>query len=158
MTLIWALEFCKLGWHGRWRRSFILVLLHLVCAGILAWSIHWPWWAVFGQLFVIYLSYETLWRTGTYTGFWTSPRWHVLSFLSSWPVEIGVIWNRSGLSWQSWPTWDTLGLLLGYSTLAASVPLVLWTDVVYETFKLPALRLRPAHWKPSLWRRLLGNP
>lgn len=107
-----------------------------------------------------------------------SDRWHVLSFLSSWPVEIYALWTLSD------PLSGFTSLLWfgAYGALAGSVPFLLWTNLVFEMLvritrkqrvtqwidpydaldTTPIdpvwwyhLNTRPFHWKPSFWRRFL---
>lgn len=157
ILLIWLLEFSRLGWHGRWRKSYWLAGIHCFCAGQLVGG--GSMWLPFFAGAIVAFSFSTLW--GDSTGNWWSQklprplqrwsRWKVTSFLSSFPMEAYALWNISGLSLSSWEpwSWSSFGLGLCYVLAAASVPLFLWKDMLWKLTGMG--KLRPNHWTPSIW-------
>ena len=167
ILLIWALEFSKCGWHGRWRKNSFLLMVHGGAAsGLLSLGLqpYDPAWALAVPVLAVLpvvLSYHFLWPDPpTGTEWWgrklplvSQDRWHVLSFLSSWPVEMVALWtlacSPSATLLQSLFWFGAFGLA------AASVPLLLWTGLSGKIH--PALAMRP--WKESslwvkLWRKI----
>jgi hypothetical protein len=193
ILLIWALEFSKCGWHGRWRKNSFLLMVHGGAAsGLLSLGLqpYDPAWALAVPVLAVLpvvLSYHFLWPDPpTGKEFWGKPlwiyskkynyrvthfdliagtmidkweqkpgpdRWHLLSALSSWPVEMVALWNLG--SWNSSvgsQEWLSELLLVGcYALVASSVPFALWTGLSGKIH--PALAMRP--WKAdSMWVKL----
>lgn len=88
-----------------------------------------------------------------------SDRWHVLSALSSWPVEICALWKLTPMTLTDLAHTVTMTSslsLLGYVAAAVSVPLILWGDVVYRMAKWRAIKKKEVwalpngdYWNPS---------
>lgn len=135
------MEFCRLGWHGRWRKNRLLLLGQLSCAaglGCLAMGDQW-WVGVIALVCVLttYLSYLTLdgpWQSWRPKHKWD--RWHVLlSGPSALPIQVLAavmaalaLWPLAKLAFAG---------AVGFNIyLAAQIKFTMWQHP----------ELRPDHW------------
>ena len=131
MILIWLLEASKCKWHQK-EVGTLWFAVHLLSV--------WALGALSGALESTLVLVCTLGVMACTVASWVLKGdsrvhwglidpWHVLSFLSSWPIEILYLWDKP---WYLW-------------LVAAAGSWLIWQF------------LRPKHWGPTLIQRAIGR-